>query len=59
MWPNWIRFKTIRIPQIYTLFLREKTLKANLGIVEEERTNLSTNSTETPENINILLKIKC
>lgn len=51
---NWIRFKTIKNPQIYTLFLREKTPKTDLGIVEEEKLNLSTNSTKSSENINIL-----
>jgi hypothetical protein len=49
---NWIRFKTIH--QIYTLFLREKTPKTDLGIVQEEKVNLSTNSTKTPENTNFL-----
>lgn len=49
---NWIKFKTIH--QIYTLFFREKTPKTDLGIVQKEKDNLSTNSTKTPENINFL-----
>lgn len=51
---NWIRFKTIKNPQIYTLFLREKTPKTDLGIVQEEKDNLSTNSIKAPENKNFL-----